>query len=155
MVRTCLPKWPANLNSHFDKSYRTAILEGKEVDAFWCERAEGPLGTSWAHKKLMQLNHYWFLKWALPGFQLLPYTSVIQTLEGSRQRLCFENRELYKKKNPQKLPNGLYPGHRPYQKPLCLKKGEGSNQFSGKQKTDDCLPSISMGSCNANWWDLS
>lgn len=45
-VRTCLPKQPANLNSHYDKSYRTATSEGKEVDAFLCERAEGPLGTS-------------------------------------------------------------------------------------------------------------
>lgn len=46
MVKTCIPKQPANLNSHFDKSDRTAILEGKEVVTFLCEGAEGPLGTS-------------------------------------------------------------------------------------------------------------
>lgn len=41
-----------------------------------------------------------------------------------------------KRNKTQKLPNGFYPGHHPYQKPsLCLKKGrrEGSKQFSGKQ----------------------
>lgn len=50
MVRVCLPKRPGNLNSTFDKSHRTAISEGKEFNAFQSEGAEGPLGTSGAHK---------------------------------------------------------------------------------------------------------